>query len=253
MKYLLILVTALLLLAGCESLDRPIAAADAQAKVDQVAAMVDHLKAYADSLAQDLAAAQAFINDQDQRLTQARALAEASHSDAALAVVASIEHLRDQAQAGLPTLLEAVDTARAKIPQAEQILAQMRTQAAALPAGGQSPLWYVLGTLLLPIAIKAAQVGAAGIPGVGPLVSSVAETAITGLWNTLATARLKAHDATLEARSAALDHQVAVTHALIEAAGDKAQPILDTAKAQQKAAGVHATLEPIVAALEAKA
>ncbi len=252
MKYILPFFACLMLMAGCESLNRPVENAAVQVRVAAAEDMVLQVRGIVATLQQKLAEAHAFIAAQDERIAQARALAESSQSDAARAIVASLEQIKAEALAAIPQTQEALDKFAAKLPEVEKLAQDIKAEAAKLGEGGTSPLWYVIGTLLLPIAIKGAQVGTVGIPGVGPVVAGVAEAAIRGLWDTMATKRLKARDAEIEARSAALDHQIAVTNELVNAAGEKAEPILDAAKARQKAAGVYTTLEPLVAALEAK-
>jgi len=253
MKYILALVVAILL-TGCavsEALNRPVDTTEASAKVAQLDQSLVDLREFIAVQADRLKQAEAYVLDLGTKLEAARLAAEHANSDAARAVVTGLENTLAIAQAGVPRLADALAIAEKQFPQVEAIV---KTAHASLDdlkkgnGGGAVPLWVMLGTLALPWIPKAAAL----IPGVGPAVAPLAGVIADSLWTTLATNRQKAADAEALARSAALSHQVAVTHSLVAAAGDKAAPILKAAKAAQKADGVHATLEPLVAALEAK-
>lgn len=254
--HLLLTLLCTLSFSACQALDlnREVDNAEIQQKVAAADAMVGQLQGYITLLQGRLDDATAFLKAQDERISEAKKLADSSQSETAKAVVATLEEMRDRASAEIPQLKDALASVQQQLPAVQDMAAKIKTQADGLAKGGSSPWWYAIGTLLLPVIIKVAQVGSAGIPGVGPVVSMVAEQAITGLWNTMATARLKAQDAQTQARSAALDHQVDVTHQLLAVTdAAKADPILDTAKNAQIAAGVYDTLKPIIAALQVQA
>ena len=222
---LIVLLPLFLLLAGCKV-----------AEIARTPVQVQEAETQVAKLEQALTDLREMIASYASQLAEARKWAEDSQSQAAIAVVAKLEQAKAIAEAKLPEVEKAVQVGR-------QTLEDIRKK-----GGGEVPLWVLALVMGAPFAAPLA----AKVPVVGPILVPLLGKAADALWETYATKAQKGLDADTAAKAKALEYQLRVTNELIGAAGEKADPILERAKAEQKAAGVHAVLEPLVAAVEAK-
>lgn len=191
---------------------------------------VDHAKAKVADLQALLTATTDQLGQIKGQLAQAKVALEASGSEQAAKVVATLERSAAYVEQTLPTIQAAVTKAQATVNELE--------------VGGKVPLWQVLVGAAVPFLLPLAK----GIPGVGPIVGTLGEMA----WNAYATAQQRERQAKVEAQAKALPYQVAVTHeALLRLPDGVAENLTTAAKREQKVAGVHAVIADEVLKLEA--
>jgi hypothetical protein len=230
MKYRLFFSAWILLFCcGCgfmDTLNRPVEMDQAEKQALAVEQVVIDLKAQIDTL--------------HRQLDAAKAVADATQSEAAKSLVATLLVAAEAAEAALPQV-------QAHATQARQIVTEMKEK------GPTLPLWAVLSGLALPFVTPLAS----KIPVVGPALGPVLGMIAKGAWDRYATPKQKAADAENEAKAKALDFQLDVTHGILAALPETVRKdtgvddLLQIERARQIAAGVHATIQPLVAAREA--